>query len=539
MNFRSTVFSTVAVAVAFAAVSAAADKIAPPTAKTPPVTLKLTTDTIKTAKYLTASSASGRNRIESKSSLIKLNIGGKIYQAAGWPGANGARLGLDTDGDGIVADSEYRPMAKDGSVTLTAKTENGDLSIRCVDIRINYDAKKNEVTLMSWKVQCLYGWTGEIDSVKIRIVDDNFDGKYGNDGGDAILIGDSEIALPLRYYHKIGDNFYQIQITTDGSSITYREIDFSQMGLVKTPLPSKQLHCLILESGGGAFDIRKCEKTGIPAGTYYLSYGVLGDQKSGLPFFRGNDPPKYDIAPDKINTLRIGPPFQLVFFSKFQKEDKEKKMPNMIGIRHPEYIMGSGGETYGPLKFPNVSNPQTRPAIMIVRGTKSLFQTIMPERDGKVGDYWWRVPNKTSLRDAKVVMAVRTRELGKVVGMRTMKQILFDTPFAPPKTDEPLVATADWKKSKDPLDGAKPDKDPGGADKPDPKDNPTTKPRPPVRPKPEVTSETKAARLLNLARNYIKVKLDDKAVKILRTAVEKYPDTDAGAAAKKLLESMK
>jgi TolA-binding protein len=44
---------------------------------------------------------------------------------------------------------------------------------------------------------------------------------------------------------------------------------------------------------------------------------------------------------------------------------------------------------------------------------------------------------------------------------------------------------------------------------------------------------------VKLARNYDKMRMRAKAIEILKSAIKKYPDTDAAVTAKKLLKSMK
>jgi hypothetical protein len=524
-------------------VSVAADKVATPKASQPPGDLKLAFDSSKDAAYLTRATLAGLNRIESKTSLTKLNIGGVQIQAAGWFGKTSLRIGLDADGDGIVGFKEYHQVGKDGSVILSVLSEGKELNVRCTNVEMHYDKKKDEIILMRWRMQCLYSWIGVIDKTKIRIIDDNVDGKYSNDGRDAILIGDSKLAMPLRHYHKIGEHFYKLEIRAGGSAVKFQQIKFSEMGLVRSPLPDKNLLGLVLENGGGAFDIRACGKTGIPAGTYYLAYGVMGDSKDPLPFFRAMDMVKYEIQADKINMLRVGPPLQLVFGTVFQEADKTKKTPNMVGIGSPQYVMGASGELYGPISFPNARQEKGRPAIMIVQGNKPLVKSSMPQKNGRIGMFTWRIPEKLNLRNVKVIMAAHTQQLGKVIGMRTIKQIFSKDRFAPPSTDKPSVTATPWDKSEEPAADPKDPKvaktDPKLKPKPKPPKHPTTRSRPPRPPKPPASNETKAGRLVKLARNYIKVGHRAKAVEVFKAAIAEYPDTKAAATARKLLESMK
>ena len=543
MIIRSTVLFTAVAMYVLSFVSPAAAQEANPTAVGPAGEVKLTFETNKKdVTHWTRAWSTGGHRFEAKTSLPKLSIGGKPVQMSGVTEKGASQLGIDLNGDELVLGAEYKRVDRNGSVTLTVKSGGRDLSIRCTQIKMQYDATKKAISLMRWRMQGLYSWVGQIDSVNIRIIDDDVNVAYGHNGRDAILIGDSKVAIPLRAYHRIGEHFYKLQIANNGWSLKFQKIKFPNVGLVRSPFPTKVLMGLVLENGGGAFSILDCGKTGIPAGTYYLAYGVAGNAKTQLPFFRVKDTVTYEIKSDKINMLRIGPPMQLVFFSVFKAEDKDARTPGHIGIIHPKYAMGSGGEMYGPLSFPNVRSEKTRPAIMIVQGSKTLLKTSMPERNGKIGDYTWTIPKKLVLRGIKVVMAVRSPQLGKLIGIRTIQQIASKTPHAPPATETPAVTTTPWNKSAQIAKTSKtatPVKTGPKPKPPKPQTSTQRPPRPPRPPKPVATDEVRAGRMVKLARNYLKVGFKAKALESLRAAIKKYPDTNAAATAKKLITSIK
>jgi len=562
MEFKSPVLLTlIAMTVLLSASIAAADP-AKPIALSSPVKLDLTYDPGKAEtkkpvrtrrkpatvqpllpKYLTRAWAVRGYWMDAKTSITQINMDGKPVQTAGLYGKTGLRLGIDSNGDGVVGLSEYQTVSKDGSVMLKAQSGGKEISIQCTNVEMQYDAKKSEITLMRCKAWALHGWVGQIDSVKFRIIDDNVDGMYANDGSDAILIGDSKLALPLRHYHKIGEHFYALRIRPDGSNVEYQKLKFPGLGLVKSALPEKNLQGLVIENGAGAFEIGNCSKTGIPAGTYHLAYGVMGDPKAPMPFFRATGSTKYNIEPDKTNTMRIGPPLELVFGTRFYKEDKQKRRPNTIVIGRPQFIMGASGEWYGPIKFPHARHEKGRPAIMIAQGSKVLVKTILPERNGGIGQFDWAIPEKLNLRGIRVIMAVQTPQLGKILGTRTIKQIAAEEGFKPKPTDKPSVAVTPWTKPEKTATDTKDPKDPEdpkvAVTKPDPTTRPSRPVRTPRKPKPPASKETRAGRLVKLARNYIKVGHRDKAGKILQSAIEQYPDTKAARDAKTLLKSMK
>ena len=500
----------------------------------------LTYDSGKSVTCLTHRWAEGGKRVAAKSSMVKVSIAGKSIPAAGWKSGVGYRIGLDTNGDGIVNAEEYRKVAPGGSVVLTGKLGDRELSVRCVEVAINYNEKKGEVLSMRWRMQGVYGWVGKIDSVKIRILDENLDGKYNHNGADAIQIGNGKLALPLRGRHRIGKNFYKLKIASDGSSLEFTKIQDPQVGLVRSPFTGKYLVGLVLENDSGAFDIQACSRTGIPEGTYEVAYGAVGDPRSPMALYRGRKTLKYEIQADKKNLIRIGPPLQLVFSAYYKegKKDKNNKMtPGKLGMRRPDHIIGAGGEVYGPVSFPNARSEKGRPGVMILQGGKTLVKAIMPEKNGQIGEYLWNLPQKLSLRSIRVVMVASIRGFGKVMGVRTIQQIVAREKFAPPKTDKPSVTTTPWKRNaKSTRIVTKPN--PPIDVKPKPTTRGSTVTRPTKPPKPAPTREQKAERLLRLAQSYDKMKLRAKSIETLKKTVEKYPDTKAAITAKALLTVM-
>ena len=512
---------------------------------------------------LTPRWATGGNQIQIHGSSGKAAIAGKSVPVAGWKIGTGSKIGLDSDGDGIVnTDREYKKAPDGGSVVLTGKIDGKELSVRCSDIRVHYDANKGEVRSMRWRMQGVYGWVGQIGSENIRILDENLDGKYGNDGKDAIQIGRSRLALPLRRRHRIGEDFYSLKIAPDGSSLEFTKLKDVPVGLVRTPFAGKYLVGLVLDGAPGAFDIRACSRTGIPAGDYTVVYGVVGNPRSPVALYRGRSSNlKYNIQADKNNLLRIGPPLQLVFHASYKEEEKKnnsnkskkpikkpvkinkKQMIHKIGVRKPDRVIGSAGEEYGPVVFPNPRSPRGRPGVFVYQGSRIIGKGVMLERDGNIQDFWYELPRKFSPMSIRVMMVATVGGLGKVSGVRTLKQIYDKEAAGPPKTDKPAVSTTPWKKPVRSGRVAIKPKPPITA-KPKPTPAPTTKPvvgtRPP-KPKPSKpvsSSEQKADRLLKLARSYEKMKLNAKYVQMLKKTVEKYPDTRAAITAKELLTAM-
>ena len=188
MNSRVAIFSIFSIfsmLIVVLALSSAPLSAKAPAAASNEGKITLTYDSGKSVTCLTPNwvSGSGSARVMVKTSIVKVAVGGHQIAAAGWASVSDSRIGLDSDGDGIVGAKEYQKVAPGGSTVLTGKADGKEMAVRCVDVHLHYDAKKKEVAAMRWRMQGVYGWVGEIDSVKIRIMDEDMDGKYGQNGG--------------------------------------------------------------------------------------------------------------------------------------------------------------------------------------------------------------------------------------------------------------------------------------------------------------------------------------------------------------------
>jgi hypothetical protein len=550
----------VSIVMFFSSAVLAASKAAAPAAEGDSGKITLTYDNGKKVTCLTPQWASGGTQMNISGSIGKAKIGGKSVAVSGWQSAKGCKIGLDSNGDSIVNTQEFKMVPTGGSVVLIGKIDDKELAIRCSDVAISYDAKAGEVRNMRWRMQGVYGWVGQIGSVDIRILDENLDGKYGHDGKDAIQIGKSRLALPLRGKHRIGQEFYKLKISEDGSSLEYTRLSDVAVGLVRTPFPGKFLVGLVLDGKAGAFDIQACSKSGIPAGDYNVVYGVVGNPRSPIALYRGRRGGaalKYNIQADMKNLLRIGPPLQLVFNASYKQEEKKpsnkndknkkptrktsrKQVTHKISVNKPERVIGAAGEEYGPLVFPNVRSPRGRPGVIVYQGSKILTKTVLPEREGNLQGFTYELPRKFSPASIRVMMIATVGGLGKVSGVRTLKQIYDKEVAGPPKTDKPAVTTTPWKRPGKPARIAvKPKPKPPITAKPKPTVKPVTKPvidKPkPKPPKVASSDELKASRLLKLARSYEKMNLNAKYVQTLKKAIEKYPNTKSALAAQALL----
>jgi hypothetical protein len=207
---------------------------------------------------------------------------------------------------------------------------------------------------------------GSIDGVPIRIIDDNLDGKITQDGSDAIVIGRSPFAQPLYRIHQIGASFYEIKVDEDGKGLSFGKVSDLKPVTVKSPLlklgATKAL--VVADSDSGqAFDL-VAAKSGIPAGTYSLCYGVISAGKDVVVIRPGKETEKVTVS-ESPSTLTLGAPLKVNFDGRLVG-NKVEVFPNLT-------VVGAGGESYDP----DFGSTLSRPSVLLMEGTKVLIRQQM------------------------------------------------------------------------------------------------------------------------------------------------------------------
>jgi hypothetical protein len=180
---------------------------------------------------------------------------------------------------------------------------------------------------------------GTINDVCIGLMDANLDGKYTQDGSDAICIGTSQVAQPLGKIHLIGQTHYRMSVAEDGNSIEYEPITGKELAVVRYPLESRYLKTLVLTSKDGkVYDLVTAARVGLLPGTYKLSHGLLASSKYTMPVLPTKTARTYELKAGKENTLRIGAPVRMYMSTKYSKGE--------VLVSGYTYPLGDGGEEY-------------------------------------------------------------------------------------------------------------------------------------------------------------------------------------------------
>jgi hypothetical protein len=304
------------------------------------------------------------------SSSMGIKVAGKPIKTSARVTGRSFYLGFDRNGDGAISKAEWGVIPKSGTMLISGKS--GDLSyvIRLVKMRVSYNRK----TVSCWGQALIRSsMAGTVGRVPVRILDDNMDGKFtqGSSGssGDAIMIGSSASAIPLRQVHRIGKYIYRLKVAEDGSSIDYQRMDDAELGLVNAIFPANSLKSLVLVGKDAAFDVKTDGLAGIPAGTYKLAYGTVSRGSAALVFKPSRATPDYEIQAKMVNTLRVGSKVRMDFGASFRG--------GKVGLAARDVmVIGSGSEIYGPLDFTEGGNAKP-PRVIMLSGRRVLSSSSM------------------------------------------------------------------------------------------------------------------------------------------------------------------
>ena len=334
-------------------------------------TITLKYDSRGASKARTPAWAAGRNRFSvGSSSAMKIKVAGTALKTSARVSGNKVFLGIDRNDDGTLSRTEWAPIPTVGTMLISGKTGDKSFVIRLVDINARY----NKTTVSCWgQALVRSSMAGTLGRIPVRIMDDDMDGKFSQKssgiGGDAILIGSSSSAVPLREVHRIGKHLYRLKVAADGSSIDYERMGDTAIGQVKAVFPANILRSLVLVGKDCAFDVKTDGLAGIPGGDYKLAYGVVSRSAATLTFKPGMATPKYNIQDGMINTLRIGQPIRLEFAASY-RAGKVGLSANAVSI------VGSGSETYGPINFTRTGNAKP-PVVTMLNGKQVVSSSHM------------------------------------------------------------------------------------------------------------------------------------------------------------------
>lgn len=271
-------------------------------------------------------------------------------------------LGLDCNGDGQIERSEFESLGRSNSASFTVDTDAGAVSIEAVGVSISM--RGETVGSVSGNLIAASALRASHDGLTLRLIDDNLDGRFTQDGDDAIAIGDgrNRVAMPLREIHQFGPDHCRIEVEPDGSEIRLTPIDDPQLGQVDTGFTGRSLQCLIVtDPQGHCYDLAVSDR--IPAGDYQVHYGVIASGSTIVLIRPTPDSLTYAIMAERNNRLRIGSPLWLQFMVSFVNDN--------ITVGTTMHVMDAGNHRY------DVSGDMGLPSVALLNGDRVLHNGRM------------------------------------------------------------------------------------------------------------------------------------------------------------------
>lgn len=173
---------------------------------------------------------------------------------------DGTALLIDADGDGsletrVEGDKGFVVLAKDGrryGVRLTAAPQ--------------------------WAFEAGSVVQGKIGSTRIRVIDQNHNGRFDDIGEDALVVGNGRAASFLSETITIDGQLRTIKVSPDGTKLSFGKFDGETGKLSLHAVTDGKVMAAVLNSKDGRHSVhlsKQDAEVSVPAGDYVLHSGVL------------------------------------------------------------------------------------------------------------------------------------------------------------------------------------------------------------------------------------------------------------------------
>jgi len=259
--------------------------------------------------------------------------------------------GMDQNGDGKVEQEEFVKLSNTLSGTFKVRAGDKTHIVRVADLRISVKNENDNsgITGVSGGYIVAGFYQGLYDGALVRVFDDDLNGSISQDGTDSIMVGRSGAAIPLMTVHQVGNQHCSLEVAADGSSMTITPMKEVALGIVETSFRRGLKVLAIVDDQGKSYDLVTSGKSGIPAGSYKLSYGVLSSGSAFTIIKPTEKCPTYDIQAGKINRLLLGAPLWVSFSASVQQANiRVSPFVRIYGAANEEYCFDFSGGTGRP-----------------------------------------------------------------------------------------------------------------------------------------------------------------------------------------------
>ncbi len=244
----------------------------------------------------------------------------------------GADFRADVDGEALLLDA-------DGDGELETRVE-GDKGF----VGLEHDGRRYGVSLTKaaeWTFVAGSVVTGEVDGTKVRVIDQNHNGRFDDVGEDAMVVGNGRAASFLSEVVSIGGALTKIEVAADGSSLRFEPFTGATGELSLRAVTDGKVMAAVLNSIDKRISVHLSKhdaKVVVPAGEYELHSGVLSLAGSRVSMAKGRSK-SFAVAPSADAELAWGGPAKAEFA--YQEKPGELTFdPNRIwfyGANNEEY----------------------------------------------------------------------------------------------------------------------------------------------------------------------------------------------------------
>ena len=218
----------------------------------------------------------------------------------------GADFRADVDGEALLIDADA-----DGVLETRVEGDKGFVVLEHGGRRYGVSLVKK----LQWGFVSGSVVSGELGGTRVRIVDQNHNGRFDDVGADAIVIGDGRAASFLSDVVSIGGELKKIEVKADGSKLRFEPFVGKAGKLSLRAVTDGKVMAAVINSTDGRYSVhlsRHDVEVLVPAGDYELHSGVLSLAGSRVTMAKGRSKP-FRVTEDGAAQLAWGGPAKAEF----------------------------------------------------------------------------------------------------------------------------------------------------------------------------------------------------------------------------------
>lgn len=246
----------------------------------------------------------------------------------------GTVLWVDRDGDG-ECEAKVEPMEPGETGLLVLRGKRADGSDGSYAVRLSSDG--------SWSYSASGVMAGELAGEKLRLIDQNNNGRFDDFGEDAMILGRGRAASFLSRVVNVGGALHELEVSADGTRVEARPYEgaVGELDLASQLDCKARMRSVVLKSAEGDLSFELSRERGavkVPAGSYTLHSGQVALGKGTAKLSTGRMEP-IQVAAGERATLDWGGPVRAEFM--YSRGGDEVQ----IGPNDIRYF-GAAGELY-------------------------------------------------------------------------------------------------------------------------------------------------------------------------------------------------